>query len=303
MTDYILHHFDASPFAEKIRLVFGVKALSWSSVEIPMIMPKPDLTALTGGYRKTPVLQIGADIFCDTLLIAQEIERRAPTPSLFPDGARGLSLALGRWSDKAFFEPGAALSMGENPQVPDAVINDRKAFFNFMDFDQLAQSLPAARLQLKAHLSLVNNALNTQTPYLDGATPGYQDILAWFPVWMIEANVPSAKTLLAPFERVRNWSTQMHGVGHGHRSNIDASAAIQTANETTPSDDGSVYDNPLGLTRGDQVAVYANDYGQERMTGSLLHLDFERITIRREDPRCGALNLHVPVIGFEITAT
>jgi glutathione S-transferase len=55
MTDIILHHFDISPFAEKIRLAFGIKNLSWHSVEIPLVMPKPDLTALTGGYRKTPV--------------------------------------------------------------------------------------------------------------------------------------------------------------------------------------------------------------------------------------------------------
>ncbi|MDH3509928.1 MAG: glutathione S-transferase N-terminal domain-containing protein, partial [Gammaproteobacteria bacterium] len=66
MTDIILHHFDLSPFAEKIRLALGFKNLSWRSVQIPLIMPKPDLTALTGGYRKTPVMQIGADIYCDT---------------------------------------------------------------------------------------------------------------------------------------------------------------------------------------------------------------------------------------------
>ncbi len=63
-----------------------------------MIMPKPDLMPLTGGYRKTPVLQIGADIYCDTRLIARELERRFPSPTLFPGGNRGLSLALTHWS-------------------------------------------------------------------------------------------------------------------------------------------------------------------------------------------------------------
>ena len=62
----ILHHYPMSPFAEKVRLIFGFKGLSWASVHIPNVMPKPDLIALTGGYRKTPVLQIGADIYCDT---------------------------------------------------------------------------------------------------------------------------------------------------------------------------------------------------------------------------------------------
>ena len=69
MTDIILHHYDTSPYSEKVRTGLGLKGLAWASVELPVIMPKPNLTALTGGYRKTPVLQIGADIYCDSQLI------------------------------------------------------------------------------------------------------------------------------------------------------------------------------------------------------------------------------------------
>lgn len=81
MADIILHHYGTSPYSEKVRLGLGLKGLAWASVEIPVIMPKPDLTALTGGYRKTPVLQIGADIYCDSQLIMRELERRQPSPS------------------------------------------------------------------------------------------------------------------------------------------------------------------------------------------------------------------------------
>ena len=79
MTDIILHHYDTSPYAEKVRTGLGLKGLAWASVELPVIMPKPNLTALTGGYRKTPVLQIGADIYCDSQLIMRELERRSAT--------------------------------------------------------------------------------------------------------------------------------------------------------------------------------------------------------------------------------
>ena len=92
----ILHHFDRSPFSEKIRVVFGHKGLSWRSVRIPPIMPKPDLMPLTGGYRRTPVMQIGADVFCDTQIIIREIERRFPSPTLFPPGAAGVTLGAER---------------------------------------------------------------------------------------------------------------------------------------------------------------------------------------------------------------
>ena len=122
MHSLILHHFDWSPFAEKARLALGLKRLAWHSVQIPMVLPKPDLMPLTGGYRKTPVLQVGADIYCDTRLIACELERRFPVPTLFPQGNRGVSLALSHWSDTAFFEPGAGLSMALNAEVPASVI-------------------------------------------------------------------------------------------------------------------------------------------------------------------------------------
>src|ERR1700689_1920242 len=80
----ILHHFEESPFSEKVRLVFGLKNIAWTSVRISRIMPRPDLMPMTGGYRRTPVLQIGADIYCDTQVILRELERRFPEPTLFP---------------------------------------------------------------------------------------------------------------------------------------------------------------------------------------------------------------------------
>ena len=58
VSDIILHHYPSSPFSEKIRLVLGYKKLAWKSVIIPSIMPKPDVLALTGGYRKTPFMQV-----------------------------------------------------------------------------------------------------------------------------------------------------------------------------------------------------------------------------------------------------
>ena len=58
----ILHHYDTSPFSEKVRVLFGFKGMAWTSVHVPNMMPKPDFTPLSGGYRRTPALQIGADV-------------------------------------------------------------------------------------------------------------------------------------------------------------------------------------------------------------------------------------------------
>ncbi len=111
-TEIIFHHFDASPFSEKIRLAFGLKGLAWRSVRVSPIMPRPDLMPLTGGYRRTPTMQIGADIYCDTAVILAEIEARWPEPPLWPKGQEGVVSMLALWSDKTFFQNTVNLVFG-----------------------------------------------------------------------------------------------------------------------------------------------------------------------------------------------
>lgn len=300
----ILHHHDPSPFAEKIRLVFGLKNLAWSSVQIPMIMPKPDLTALTGGYRKTPVLQIGADIYCDTALIARELEARFPVPTLFPAGHTGLAYALGRWSDSAYFEPGAGLSMGENPHIPEPVLEDRRNFFNFMDFDRMDELVPHFYAQFQAQSQLLEDELATAPgPYLLGPAPAWVDILAYFPVWMAAGNIPRAEELLAPFPRIATWSRAMETIGHGDRTDIDSQDALAIAADAAPRISGDVHANPFTAFRvGDEVVVTPDDYGAVPVTGTLCVLDHHRIVIERTTDALGQTALHFPRIGFRVDA-
>jgi glutathione S-transferase len=299
--DLILHHFDWSPFAEKARLALGLKRLAWQSVQIPMILPKPDLMPLTGGYRKTPVLQIGADIYCDTRLIARELERRYPTPALFPDGNRGVSLALSHWSDTAFFAPGAALSMALAKEVPEAVISDRKLFFNFMDFTRLEQDVPHMLTQLRANAALLEEQLADGREFLLGGEPGWADITAYFPLWMTRAFVPGADAMLARNSRTAHWEARVREIGHGRRVDIEASAALDIARQATPEPARGVdSDDPLRLRDGERVSVAPDDYGKVPVTGELVTLTLDEVAIRRRDERVGDVVTHFPRIGYRV---
>lgn len=302
MAELILHHFDLSPFAEKARVMLGSKRLAWRSVQIPLVMPKPDLTALTGGYRKTPVLQIGADVYCDTKLIAVELERRFPEPTLFPGGNRGLALALSAWSDRAFFDPGAGLSMGLNKRgLPTAILEDRKAFFNFMDFDVLEAEIPHLHAQFRAQADLVEQQLADGRPFLLGDAPGLADINAWFPVWMARGNVPTAAAILGPYSRLHAWETRMAAIGHGTRTEMEAAEAHAIARRSVP-EPGRGIDpaDPLGLAAGDTVVVQPDDYGKVPVTGELVTLQLHEVAVRRSDPRCGTVVVHFPRIGYRV---
>ncbi|HSN71158.1 MAG TPA: glutathione S-transferase family protein [Steroidobacteraceae bacterium] len=302
MTDLILHHFDLSPFAEKARVMFGIKGLEWSSVQIPMILPKPDLMPLTGGYRKTPVLQIGADVYCDTRRIALELERRFPEPTLFPAGG-GLELALSGWSDRSFFEPGAGLSMGVNEELPKDLVDDRKAFFNFMDFSRLSDELPHLYGQFLCHAALVDRQLADGRQFVMADRPGLADVHAYFPLWMARTFVPPINALLERFPTLARWEARMAAIGHGRRQEIDAETALAIARAATPEAVEQVDESdPLGLAAGARVAVTPDDYGKVPVEGQLVALSLDEIAVRRDDPRVGEIVVHFPRIGYRVEA-
>lgn len=299
----ILHHFDASPFAEKVRLALGIKGLSWNSVEIPMVMPKPKLTALTGGYRKTPVLQIGADVYCDTRRIAIELENRFPSPSLFPDGRLALAMALTPWSDDRCFRPGAALSMGTNGDLPEPVLADRRAFFDFLDFSTLSERLPHYFSQFQAQLALLDRMLaEGDAPCLAGDAPGWVDVLAYFPLWMARGNIANSGELVESLPSLLSWERRMAAVGHGERSAMDADDALDLARWATSTVVEEIVDDswPRGFAEGDAVVVSPDDYGRNGVEGHLARLAGDEIAIHRHDPLVGDVVVHFPRTGYEL---
>jgi len=157
----ILHHFDQSPFSEKVRVAFGLKNLAWSSVKISRIMPRPDLMPLTGGYRRTPVMQIGADIYCDTQCILRELERRFPEPTLLPPGSQGFGWASAMWTDRSFFQNTVNLVFGSlADKVPPDFIADREKLRGAkFDVAAMTAAIPQMRDQFRAHLQWIDAQL------------------------------------------------------------------------------------------------------------------------------------------------
>jgi len=303
MNDLILHHHDPSPFGEKIRLALGLKGLAWRSAQVSMVMPRPELGVLTGGYRKIPVLQIGADVYCDTRLIVRELELRYPQPTLFPNGSLGLSLALTPWSDRSFFDPGAGLSMGLNKAfIPKAVIDDRKSFFNFMDFDALESDIPHLYTQFRAGLELVESMLADGRAYVLGPQVSFADIDAYFPVWMARGNIGNAADLLEPFVRLREWESRMAACSRGDRSEISAGEALEIAKAATPlASHGVDSSDPLDLAAGDRVCITPDDYGKIPAEGELVTLTINEVAVRRLTAEAGEIVTHFPRLGYRIT--
>ena len=303
--EIIFHHYPTSPFSEKIRLIFGIKKLSWRSVEIPNMMPKPDLLPLTGGYRKTPVMQIGADIFCDTQVIARALERLFPEPSILPHG-KGLPYGLGFWADRLFFMPTVAIIFGEiGDMVPEAFKKDRAAMSGgTFSTEALKAAAPFARDQFRAHLSFIAEQLADGRAFLQGAEPTLADVHAMMNVWFLKsALAPVAKTFLEEFPKLSAWYTRLRDIGHGTVTALDAREALEIAKRASPEAKVSTDPHdPNGRKAGDKVTVSADDYGRDPIAGEIVFSNAHEIAIRRIDPQVGDVVVHFPRAGFNVAS-
>lgn len=301
----ILFHYDQSPFAEKARLMIGFKRLDWQSVVVPNIPPRPELDQLTGGYRRIPVMQIGADIYCDTQLIAAELERRYPEPSFFHGGHEGIARMIGAWADKAFFADAIAVAIAEAiPHLPPAFIEDRKAMTEGgFDPERMQRNLSFHENQVRAHLDLLEAELGDERAFLLGDSPGLADIHAYMNVFIV-ANAPVGERLLSALPRLRRWMQRVAAIGHGSRREISVADAIHTASHAAPAITDGTADagDPAGHKPGDRVTVTPADVARVPVTGTLLHASVQRIALLRETEDAGAVAVHFPRLGFTVEA-
>lgn len=309
MSHLILHHYDEAPYAEKIRMVMGIKHLTWHSVIQPSAMPKPDLIPLTGGYRRTPVFQIGADIYCDTQLIAGLLEDLHPTPSIFPGGNRGLHLALGSWANGPYVVTSVAIYMGaEDPfagslDLPEHFHEDRKKMWKTQfDTDSLGPRLPGYRSQLDAHTDFLNQQLQDGRSFLLGDEPSWFDMHAMWDPWFLYAFAPNeAERAYGRFPQIAAWLKRLDDIGQGERIEMDPAVALDIARDNAPLPvTGIAMHDPIAISAGTPVKISPTDYAEAEIHGVLVGTTVNSVTIRRSDPRVGEVAVHFPKIGYSV---
>jgi glutathione S-transferase len=309
MNSLILHHYPVSPFAEKVRVMLGFKKLAWKSVLIPMLMPKPDVVALTGGYRRTPILQIGADIYCDTALIARVLERVAPAPTFFPYGDRLEGKAMSHFADNVLFnitvpvgfQPGGMMKVFHPEMTAETLAafgKDRAAMRQGGTVRRgplnecranMAQLLPGIEAQLGAR------------PFLLGASASECDFALYHVLWPVW-KVPSTRMLLEPYPKTIAFLERMSEFGKTKpAAEISSEEALQIAKKSK----SAAIKNPEatevdGISLGDAVQVMPIDYGLDPVKGELVHCSADEIAVRRSDPRAGTVVVHFPRLGYQM---
>lgn len=307
MTDLILHQYPGSPFSEKIRSLFGYKQLAYQSVEIPVIMPKPDLMALTGGYRKTPVLQHGADIYCDTGIICQLIDRLYPQSPIYPQDQIAHLTAAAHWTDTFLFKASVAVAfqpkaleasdLFSDPTAAEAFMKDRAEFSK--GSTELGMDLSVALPHWLQHMSRLERQLSS-SEFLGGSSPNILDFSTYHCCWFVYKN-QVLKGDLAQLPALGYWMERMAAFGHGKPTSITGDAAVTIAKTSNPeaiAADGGRSSEPF--ERGEQVEVVAIDYGFQPTRGELVLASEDELVVKRIDERAGEVNVHFPRLGFRM---
>lgn len=306
MTELILHHYPTSPFAEKVRLMLGYKNLSWRSVLIPMVMPKPDVLALTGGYRRTPVLQIGADLYCDTALIADVLEHLQPQPTLYPEPVKGMVRTLAQWGDSTLFWAAMAYNMqprglaqifdNATPEALQSFREDRGA----MSAGMMRLRPADAAVAYKSYLRRISDMLDLH-PFLLGEAPCIADFAMYHPLWFTRMRTPVLADILSLTPAVQDWLDRMAAIGHGTYEELTATDAIAIAARATPialRDD--FFQDEHGIALGSRVTISAETFGPEPTEGELIAATRMHYSLRRTDSRAGTVHVHFPRIGYAL---
>ncbi|MEB8389085.1 glutathione S-transferase family protein [Rhodobacteraceae bacterium KMM 6894] len=306
-SEVIFHAYPQSPVAEKVRVAFGIKGIAWRSVQIPRLPPKPMLTALTGGYRRTPVMQIGADIYCDSQCIMRELERRYPSPSLMPTSEHGLMWCLSRWVDGELFDQTVKLVLGSAGDALDKdFAADRGRLYLGEDWAEGLKranaNLPHLVAQMRAPMSWLNAQLADGRAFLLGSEPAAIDAQVYHIIWFLRGRWADGPSFLSEFTELQRWEENVCKIGHGTQSALSPEQAITRARDMqSTAETGVAAHDPQGLKVGLAVTITPDvNGGEQPVAGTVRFANADTIVIERTAKDVGTVCVHFPRSGYRV---
>jgi glutathione S-transferase len=304
MPDLILHHYWPSPFAHKVRLALGLANAKWLSVEIPRVPPKPLLTPLTAGYRRTPILQIGADIYCDTQNIVRELADFGFSRALFPEGCMSKALAFSAWIDGAVFELAARVVITNAlDTAPSEFIKDRGDLYFEPGWTnkKLNHDLSSVVLQLDAQLKNIDDIL-TCGENICSKELSYADVSVAYLAWFLRGRWEAGPKVLSRYPNICRIENAVYDCGEGQYQDLGGKEAMKIANDNIPKSlvgiDGSVMTE---LSLNQRVGIRPRTQSSDpTVFGELRYLDRQRVSINNNEEEVGAIAVHFPISGYEI---
>ncbi len=264
--------------------------------------PRPIVEPLVGGYRRIPVAQEGADIFCDTRLICAEIAELSGKPELTSEGCDAAAQALAvHLEGEIFWACIASIPASRTLRQLVRNLSIGGAFRFLIDRVGIARAANTKPMSPKLAVDIFQQHLeqleeSLQQDFLFSDTPCVADFAACHTLWFkrVVGELPMPEGL----PRVEAWYTRMTELGHGQRSEAGAEDAFAAARDNAPRHiPGSM---TIDSRIGDAVVVSPDDYALDSTSGILVGSSDTRWIIARDTDQLGLVHIHFPTAGFKL---
>lgn len=283
--------------------MLGYAELEWRSAISPAMPPRPMVDPLAGGYRKIPVAQIGADIFCDTRVISSEVARLANQPLLAMENCSDDVQDFVQYVDSTVFmstvvtgSPKKAMLLlltNFTPWSAYRFIKDRAGIQKTSNSKRI-RAADGVKI-MRDFTRDLDEKLAGQT-YLFSDQPCIADFSVYHVLWF--RNKTRGNNDLRKLENLSKWWRAMPKFGHGQSKTIRKNEVLQQALDVQPRKlPGKGKKHAL---IGKSVQIQPDDYAQNPVQGTLVYTDNNRWIVARESAECGTLHVHFPVQGYEI---
>lgn len=299
----ILHHYKVSPFSEKIRAMLGYSNMNWQSANSPAAPPRPIIDPLAGGYRRIPIAQIGADIFCDTRQISTEIARLSGKPELALENCASEVQDFVQLLDNEVFMAVATSGSTKHGLLLLAKhFTPWSAYRLLKDRAQMAKNSNLKRANREASLALVSEQLATietmleNAPFLFGEQPNIADFAAYHVLWFKEKT--AGGNFLKEHPATAEWLQRIRDFGHAKSSRVTKAEVFATAKNAEPRVIPAELQN--GDLVGAAVSIAPNDYALTPVTGTLVGNGTRSLVLARETADFGTIHVHFPTQGYDL---
>ncbi|KAF7290064.1 Glutathione S-transferase [Mycena chlorophos] len=325
----ILYRFDGSPFSTKVSHLLLLKNIPHKWVNVSRVMPRPEIGEMLGiGHRRSPILAIGRDVYCDTFLISNVLERRfADTttyPTIFPpkknsNGATSISdatimkLFAKHWAEDMLFFSVIIMGLTQFENLPAPFLRDRETLIGRVDVEKAIAERPAATSNLVAHLASLEDILVDGREWIfDTVGPSYADVSVVMTCRRAHLTLGPDKTVFnaETFPRITEWMARcdahFEALEKGYTPEVitgDEAAACADAAENAYEDIETLvgFDKAdgerLGVSVGDRVS--ATCPGSNPTEGVLVALSREEVVLETKGTK-GTFRCHFPRIDLTI---
>jgi glutathione S-transferase len=283
--------------------MFGYCDVQWQSVISPAMPPRSIVDPLAGGYRRIPVMQVGADIFCDSKLIAAELARSCNKPELSFESCGQEISEYSHYVDTVVFMAGVQTSTPlKAVMTVFKLFSPLQAIKFIKDRAGLRKASSGRPLGRERALKLIGDhyadmeSKLADNKFLFANTPTIADFSAYHNLWF--KNLSDGSKPLAGHQNVNAWFKRMSKIGHGDRSSATKRTAFDSAKSQAPRD---IPENMKKAEHiGHKVEIGPSDYAKDSVIGVLVGGDQSRWILARETTQFGTVHVHFPTQGFDI---